>query len=304
MTTRRTLIRRALLACSIALLWAVALPAREPQLVISGTAGNAALQGHLEADSRLAYRTAASWFGRDLDGEITVVWVERGEEPSLLGRDLIGSVAGLAEPSRRRVLLFAQALQARPYRLRSVLVHEFCHLLCAEVTARAEVAPPRWLDEGIAMWVSGEWDLGLEWRANHAALIADAATAGTLLSLRELDGGFPSGPFFHLAYAQSLSFVEFLLGREGEEGLRRLLLALDADLDPDVALGRVYGLSLDEAEKEWRDTLGRRGWLRWLPSERVLWGFAWTSLSLLVIVGFVRYRLRLRRLPDGHEEPE
>jgi hypothetical protein len=269
-----------------------------------GTADNKQLRSSIEAESRLAYRTAASWFGRDLDGEVTVVWVDRGEESHILGDDRLGAVAGLAEPSRRRILLFAQALQARPYRVRSVIVHEFCHLLCADATARAEVAPPRWLDEGIAMWVSGEWDLGLEWRANHAALIADAATAGTLLPLDDLDGSFPSGPFFHLAYAQSLSFVEFLVGREGEAGLRRLLLALDGDLDPDVALERVYGISLDEAEKEWRDALGRRGWLRWLPSEQALWGFAWTSLSLLVIVGFVRYRLRLRRLQDVHEEPE
>ena len=88
------------------------------------------------------------------------------------------------------------------------------------------------------------------------------------------------------------------------EGIPLLQLVPSTCLRPDDAVARVYGMPLADAEDQWRKTLGRRGWLRRLPSGRAMWGVVWSSLSLLVIVGFVRARLRLRRFRRAEEEAD
>jgi hypothetical protein len=176
--------------------------------------------------------------------------------------------------------------------------HELCHLLFAKATARAAVLPPRWLNEGIAMWRSGEWDLGLEWRSRDSSLLTDAAAAGSLVPFRELDSSFPRGPFFHVAYAQSLSFVEWLVKRGGAAELRRFVQRLDDDLDPEPAFLEVWGLSIEDAEEEWRKSLGRSGWFRLLPSSGTLVTMIWAVMGLLVIGKFIETRIRMRRAEE------
>jgi hypothetical protein len=273
----------------------------ELDIVVEGLAPSSGLARQLATETRDSYLEARVWFGVELRSPVIVEWLTDVEDLRRHGVEP-RSVAGLAKPSQGRILLVGPAL-TRPARRRGVLLHELIHLLFAEATASAEVLPPRWLDEGVAMWRSGEWDLGLEWRANHADLLADAAAAGSVVPLRELDSSFPSGPFFHVAYAQSLSFVEWLLHREGEEGLRRLLHLLGEDLDPEPAFLQVYGIPLDEAEEAWRRSL-ERGRLSFLPSARTIFTLLWGMLGLLLIVKFIRTRLQLRQTRDELEEWE
>jgi hypothetical protein len=257
----------------------------------------------VETESRRSYVRAAEWFGEELTGPVTVHWVAEERELERYGASRTGSIAGLAIPSRGRVVLSAPALSVSPERIPSVLLHEFCHLLFAAATDGAEVEPPRWLNEGIAMWISGEWDLGLAYRVDETRLLADAAAAGSLLPFRDLDAGFPAAPFLHVAYAQSRSLVAWLVKREGEEGLRRLLGELDADLEPDAAFEAVYGLPFPEAEDEWRRSVERGGPLHFLPSARVLFSFGSVAIGVLMILKFIRVRRQLRRIEhDG--EPE
>lgn len=269
---------------------------------VEGVPASRPFAQQLVEQSQRVYEEARPWFEVELESPVTVEWVtddavlrRRGGEP--------GTVAGLANPGENRIVLVASAL-TRPDRVRGVLLHEFCHLLFARATERAAVEPPRWLNEGTAMWRSGEWDLGLEWRGNRANLLADALAAGTVLPLETLDASFPRGPFFRVAYAQSLSFVQWLVQRGGEGEFRRFLRRLDDDLDPEPAFAEVYGLSLAEAESKWLRSLGKRGWLAFLPSAGTLFTGLWAVLGVLVVVKFVRTRLRLRAAGDGLEEGE
>jgi hypothetical protein len=204
-------------------------------------------------------------------------------------------------PSQRRILLFAPALAPHPDRVPTVLLHEFCHLFFARATAGAEVEPPKWLDEGMATWLSGDWDLGLAYRGDHERILLDATAAGTLIPFRRLDARFPSGPFFQLAYAQSRSFVEWLAARDEERALRRFLELLDRDLDPEPAFAQAFGLSMEDAEKGWKRGLGRGGPLRFLPSGRSLFAFGSVLAAVLVLVRWVRVRRQLHRMKDESE---
>jgi hypothetical protein len=278
--------------------WAVAAAAAPPEFVVEGVPVSSPLRAKLEAEAARAYASAQPWFDVRLERPVTIRWAADAGDLGPIARDNPGAVAGVAIPGEDRILLSAQALGARPQRIASVLEHEICHLLFARATTGAEVSPPRWLDEGIAMWRSGEWDLGLEWRARDSSLLEDAAAAGTLLRFRDLDSSFPSGPFFHVAYAQSHSFVEWLVRQDGDAELRRLVQVLGEDVDPEPAFRQVYGRSLADAEREWRGALGRGGWLRFLPSGGTLVTILWVGLGILVIGKFVRTRIRLRRTRD------
>jgi hypothetical protein len=179
-----------------------------------------------------------------------------------------------------------------------------CHLLLASRTSHAELAPPRWLDEGLAMWISGTWDLGLDWRADDSSLLADAAAAGSLLPLKELESSFPQGPFFHVAYAQSHSFVTWLVERGGDDGLRRLLRRLASDVDLGPAFESTYDISLEGAEREWRATLEPRGIFSRIPSAQAMAAFGSVAAGLLIAVRFVQVRRRLARAePHPPAEP-
>jgi hypothetical protein len=278
--------------------WAVAAVAAPPEFAVEGVPDSSPLRARLEAEAVRAYSAAQPWFGVELERPVTIRWAADAAELGPIARDNPGAVAGVAIPREDRILLSGPALASRPQRVASVLEHEICHLLFAEATARAEVSPPRWLDEGIAMWRSGEWDLGLEWRARDSSLLEDAAAAGSLLRFDDLDGSFPSGPFFHVAYAQSHSFVEWLVRTQGDAELRRFVQALGEDVDPEPAFLQVFGRSLADAEREWRGSLGRDGWLRFLPSGGTLVTILWAGLGLLVIGKFVRTRLRMHRAQD------
>jgi hypothetical protein len=248
-----------------------------------------------------AYEQAADWFGAELSGPVTVRWAEDPDELRRRGISNPESVAGLADADAGLILLSAAALAPRSERLHPVLLHELAHLFVARVTEGAAVLPPRWLNEGIAMWVSGEWDLGTDWRSNRATLLRDAMAGGGTPSLRELETRFPTGPFFHVAYAQSLSFTEWMVRRRGENGLRELLRRLDRDEDLEPAFQHVYGMTLEDAERTWKDDVGGPAWFRRVPSASTIVTSLWALLALLMIVKWVRVRLQLRNAPDDEE---
>ncbi len=275
--------------------------ADELVLEIEGTSPGSGFHRLLETESRRAYARSVEWFRVELDGPVTIRWVTDADELGRAGTEHPGAIAGLAEPTRGRILLFAPALAPHPERVPAVLLHEFSHLVFAEATAGAEVEPPKWLNEGLATWLSGDWDLGLAYRGDQTRLLVDASAAGSLLSFRQLDAHFPSGPFFRLAYAQSRSFVEWLVEREGERGLHRYLDLLDRDLDPEPAFRKVWRMTLDEAESRWQRELGGPAGLRRLPSGRAMVGFASVMGLVLVLIRWVRVRRQLRDAVD--EEP-
>jgi hypothetical protein len=275
--------------------------AAPPIWFVEGIPLESGLRTFLLAEAGSAYERELGWFGRPVEGPITIAWIadpgefgrRTGMEPSMVG--------GVARAESNEIVLNATSFASRPDRIRGVLHHELCHLFFAAATSGAEVEAPRWLNEGIAMWRSGEWDLGLEQRRRHADVLRDAGAAGTLFPLEELDSGFPGGAFFGVAYAQSISFVEWLLAHGGEDSLRAYLARLDADEDPSPAFSAVYGLTLEDAERKWRrgivgGPLGR------LPSGTALFGAFTTLFGFGLMIRYAARRLRARRREREAEE--
>jgi hypothetical protein len=275
---------------------------RSFQIQIEGIEPDAKLRQVLEHEARSAESFAASWFHQPLEALVTLEWATHSGPLQRYGWSGSQTIAGLAVPTESRIVLFAPALSSRPDRIRSVLLHEMVHLHVHAATARADLSPPRWLDEGLAMWISGTWDLGFDWRSNESSLLTDASAAGTLLPFEKLDSSFPEGPFFALAYAQSYSFVSWLTEQHGEDSLRSLLRGLDRNLSFNDAFAAATGTSFPDAERDWRRSIERRGIFGFLPSSQALWIFGTVLVGLLMLVRFIQVRRRLAQPEERQEE--
>lgn len=194
-------------------------------------------------------------------------------------------ILGVAIP-RKRTLVIRGGLSPRFGNVRPTVVHEVAHLVLHEQAATL----PRWLDEGIASWLSGR-ALTLD----DQGYLAFLARTGGLYRLAQLETRFPGG---HLstaaAYQQSLHFVTFLADTYGADAPARLVARLRAH--PTVDSGRllpaVCGREVAEVEKQFR------GWVRARVSLGTMWLAVlqpWTVAAVLAVIAIVRHSWRRRR---------
>jgi hypothetical protein len=192
--------------------------------------------------------------------------------------------AGVALPRHGLILLRAPRQLGGPAQFETVLVHEMMHLyLAAGLKGRHA---PLWLEEGLAMQLSGEGGWGL------AATMTRAVLGPGLLPLSELETSFPpQAGNAALAYAQSYYLVGWLLDHYGEESLRRLVLSLSQGRPLTAALHRATGLSLVGIQERFdQDMNSRFSWLSALTAGGALWAL----VALVAGVGLVVRRRRQR----------
>lgn len=125
--------------------------------------------------------------------------------------------------------------------------HEIVHLVLYERMGPAISNLPAWLDEGLATRFEN---------APHQVLssaLQQAVDNGTLIDMETLCVGFPISESDQiLAYAQSASFITYLIDVYGTGGINQLL---DAYMEGTTCTGgvqRVYQRSLGQLESEWK----------------------------------------------------
>jgi hypothetical protein len=165
-----------------------------------------------------------------------------------LGPNSAEWIGGQALPAR--AIIVANISPDDDWEVRRMIPHEVSHLVLYQATHNPYAYNPNWLEEGIAVHNQEVAD------ADFPYLVAEAARDGRLIPLRALSASFPSDTDLAiLSYAESVSVVEFILDRYGEEGLARLVAVFAEGETADAAVQRALGLSLDELEAEWRATL-------------------------------------------------
>lgn len=188
----------------------------------------------------------------------------------------------VAIPDRRLMVFKSTRTAARPYDFERVVAHEISHILLGELLGEGWV--PRWLDEGVAMFESGE----LRWNDNIR--LAYAVLANAILPLSALEMGFPADEGeAALAYAESKVAVEYLVDRFGFEGLSALLRSFAEGDEVNAAFRRSLGLSYRSFEKDWRSYLrSHHGWV-------VLMGERYIALVILTIIFLLAYLVKRQR---------
>jgi hypothetical protein len=132
--------------------------------------------------------------------------------------------------------------------------HELTHLVIHQATDNPFAGIPRWLDEGLAVYMSGELDAG--WRG-YRSTVATSANQGDLMTLQTLSSSFPADPSqASQAYAQSGTIVEFIIQHYGEDAMAHLLEIFSKGSLYDDALQEALGVDTWGLDNAWRESIG------------------------------------------------
>ncbi len=134
--------------------------------------------------------------------------------------------------------------------VRGTVAHEMSHIIVGMATDNPYTDLPRWLDEGLAMYAEGELPTDNR-RALEQAIRNDA-----LISVRSLSSYVGDPAQVDLFYGEAYSLVDFMLTTYGREKMDKLLDALQDGFSVTEALDKIYGLTIDELDLQWRESLG------------------------------------------------
>lgn len=237
-------------------------------------------------------------FGRPVLSKVTV-YVARtpGEMASLApeGAPFPRYAAGVAYSDIGYVLLTIHPVDVNArHDLGEVFRHELAHVALHDAVDGRSV--PRWFNEGVAVFVSGEGSV------TRLQTLWTATVAGELLPLGRLEKTFPTDALgVSVAYAQAADIVRFLIRREDQQRFIGLLERVRKGLEFERALNDAYGVDLATLEFEWRQDVSKR-YTFWpaLFSGSVIWAGA----IGLFIWGWRRRKKRAERTLErwGREE--
>jgi hypothetical protein len=133
----------------------------------------------------------------------------------------------------------------------TLVIHELTHLVFDTATDNPYHSPPRWLNEGVAVYLSEGYTAG--WQA----AVEVAADDGSLIPLDGLAGLFPTtADRFFLAYAESVSAVDFFIRTYDEPTLWALVRSYADGVSDDEAFRTATGTGLAEFNEAWMSSLG------------------------------------------------
>jgi hypothetical protein len=298
--------------------WKKCLIAILPLLFLPGLSGAASLRVLETKDVTVVHESREEALAREIPGAYRVVRDALqgtfgfelsyrpavrliGEEaPEGAGNGAFRFVA-YARPEEGLIVLFLVPIRTSGTPVESVLKHEVCHLLLHDAVGGDRL--PRWLDEGIAQWVSGGFS---ELAApRRPFFLPGAVLAGGDIPLAELVSRFPGTERdIRLAYEKSRSVVETLLETGGGiEKLTLLLRDLSRGVPADGAFRTVYGMTPGQFEKAWkRHVAGIAGWLFYLSS--YLYEILFFVGALAAFAGFLRYLRKKRTYRDDEDEED
>ncbi len=132
-----------------------------------------------------------------------------------------------------------------------VIPHELTHLVFDTAVENPYHFPPRWLNEGLAVYLSAGY------AASDRREVADAVRRNALTPLDGLSGQFPTTrDEFFLAYAESVSAVDFLVATYGRDALITLIRSYAAATTDDEAFLAALGVDVAAFDAAWRSSVG------------------------------------------------
>jgi hypothetical protein len=214
-------------------------------------------------------------------------------------RELIGTAfpdwgAAAALPYREMIVIKSPAHFNLGKSLDGLVRHEYAHLALQNRLHLGH--PPRWLDEGVAMYAASEWN----WEDNFA--MSRAVVFRTLVPLREIESlnRFPQGRA-QTAYAQSYLAVQYFLDEYGIEAFNMFLDELQRRSSIDAAFDLTIGENYDKFEKEFVEYLNSRYNLMTLFGDLY---FIWIFLAAVVFIGFILKIRKRQKFYKKWEEEE
>ncbi len=161
------------------------------------------------------------------------------------------NIGGQAHPGIRTLFGLVEPRQIDSDWADELITHELAHLVFHEAVDNPYQYPPRWLNEGLAVYLSKGFDDG------DRRQVQGAAGGGTIIPLEGLGGQFPTRPGRQrLAYAESISAVAFFVETYGQDRLVQLIRSFGEGTGLDAAFEAATGADFASFDAAWLASLG------------------------------------------------
>jgi len=148
-----------------------------------------------------------------------------------------GTVGGVALPSYRSC--FAVVAPGDTTYAADVMPHEPTHIVFSDAASNPYHEPPRWLNEGLAQWVSQGYD------SSSRSLVGQGSQDGTMPSLLALTDYFPlDQDRIFMAYAEAVAAVDLLVRTYGKPAIAKLVTAYRGGASDDEAFKSAFGVDV------------------------------------------------------------
>jgi hypothetical protein len=133
----------------------------------------------------------------------------------------------------------------------NVLPHELTHLVFNTAVKNPYHFPPRWLNEGLAVYLAQGYG------TDDRALVRGAARDGEIMPLASLNGQFPTTrDRFFLAYSESVSAIDYFIRAHGRPALVKLVRSYADGVTDDEAFKAAIGIDATAFGTAWLNDIG------------------------------------------------
>jgi hypothetical protein len=133
----------------------------------------------------------------------------------------------------------------------SVIPHELTHIAFADASDSPYHNPPRWFNEGLAVYMSDGYD------SSDRGLVTQAVRNGTLRSLLAYSDYFPlDANRIFLAYAESVSAIDFMVRKYGQAAVAKIVRTYAAGTTDDEAFKAGIGVDVATFNAAWLTSVG------------------------------------------------
>lgn len=179
------------------------------------------------------------------------VYADRTAFYDVLGPATRENVGGEARPEIRTLFANIEPSAVNDAWVGVVIPHELTHLVFDTAVRNAYHYPPRWFNEGIAVYLSEGYG------SVDRSAVASAAANGSIMPLSALTGQFPTTQErFSLAYSESASAVSFLVDHYGRTALVALVKAYKGGVSDDEAFRAALKTDVAGFEVAWLAAIG------------------------------------------------
>jgi hypothetical protein len=168
-----------------------------------------------------------------------------------LGPGTRENVGGQAQADIRTMFALITPDEVNDPWVANVLPHELTHLVFNTAVKNPYHFPPRWLNEGLAVYLAQGYG------TDDRALVRGAARDGAIMPLGSLTGQFPTTrDRFFLAYSESVSAVDYLVRTYGRPALVKLVRSYAAGVTDDEAFTAALGIDATGFGTAWLKEVG------------------------------------------------
>jgi hypothetical protein len=234
----------------------------------------------------------------EIDFVPTIILIRDGDSfQKIAGNRLVVAVAISKD---NLIVIDNSKMKTRPFSLSVTVKHELCHLALHDYVGKGNL--PRWLNEGIAQWVSdGIADILI---GEDRDILKKATLSGRYIPMSSLASKFPAEThLLRLSYEESKSFVAYIIKEYGIEGVLSILDNLQKGDRADAAFRKGLSVSLYEFEEQWHASLKRRTtWFTYFSSH--IYEIIFTFAALFLTYGFIQFLIRKRSYKDEDDDED